>query len=753
MDNSQQSPGSNIFSDSFGRPLRIFVEASSVVERPKLIRLLRTHGAQIEQWVKNSDIILVDETVPDSLIFAAQWPQKHALSYRWAHQAVRDGRCRGASENWGGHLVRVEVPDAPDRKSPLPTPRQTPIAEGYPAPLPSGTPIPAPLQRASGSPAFFPNADQPPPYSIQLPPQAAVPIVNPDASGYSVQSVPSIVPNLAAAPAPVLQTLLDMLARGAANSIVAPYQQIPNPQLQFTAPYPTAASSSANFVAVPNTQLAYTQSLQEPSNSSSLQQTSQAIYRGSQCVSRSATPDLYAQSGSGKRKSTHRDEPSASAQLRTKGKTRAETPEPPRKQRHHTEEREQPERSHAPIKSDPNDSNGVAKIFTKKHGQSLRFVVDMAVRNRRDVLVEIKKYGGTIVPDIVDADYVILSPHADNFENELRQTLVMDIPAVLPDFIYSCVQEGTILDEEEFSYDGVLVKGKRGKPNYPIDLAAMRAALRPAKPEPRKRGRPKAANKDRKKTTSKKTPRVVSTASSASPAQARNKSAANISAPESHSVAEGAYGTSQSSSVQQPDLHDIDGHHDIPRSPSPTPPASLKVVESGGKARFTSEDEDYFTIYVAHLLRHDPHISTKHMAEKLHQKLSHHSQGSWANYCRKKYDDVELVRRRAFIAWRKRESSAPTNAPAVTNVSSVTQEMPVSNFIVEDLDIIVGYLSGGVPEGLSDDEAFKQLALQVGANSHLVLFHFLTETSSILAEQLLHGSNSGTTIMKQFCPG
>lgn len=41
MDNSPQTPLSTIFTDRSGRPLRIFVEASNVLDRPRLIRTLR----------------------------------------------------------------------------------------------------------------------------------------------------------------------------------------------------------------------------------------------------------------------------------------------------------------------------------------------------------------------------------------------------------------------------------------------------------------------------------------------------------------------------------------------------------------------------------------------------------------------------------------------------------------------------------------------------------------------------------------
>ena len=66
--------------------------------------------------VKDADILLVDESVPDSLAFADQWPDKTVLSFRWVHQAVKHGRYFGAEDDWGGYLVRGRPFDSSDTK-------------------------------------------------------------------------------------------------------------------------------------------------------------------------------------------------------------------------------------------------------------------------------------------------------------------------------------------------------------------------------------------------------------------------------------------------------------------------------------------------------------------------------------------------------------------------------------------------------------------------------------------------------------
>lgn len=130
MMDSPSGSASPIFTDAQNQPLQIFVEASNIKDRPKLIRSLRVglslkspcgmyspraqrYGAKIEHRPADAHIILVDETAPDSVIFAAEWPHKLVLDFRWVHKAIREGRYCGPSEQWGGCCVRVHTPDSP----------------------------------------------------------------------------------------------------------------------------------------------------------------------------------------------------------------------------------------------------------------------------------------------------------------------------------------------------------------------------------------------------------------------------------------------------------------------------------------------------------------------------------------------------------------------------------------------------------------------------------------------------------------
>ena len=93
--------------------------------------------------------------------------------------------------------------------------------------------------------------------------------------------------------------------------------------------------------------------------------------------------------------------------------------------------------------------------------------------------------------------------------------------------------------------------------------------------------------------------------------------------------------------------------------------------------------------------------------------MPHHTDNSWATYARREHGSeiIEKARKKAYIALRKRQALAK-HQPTLTHEQQHTDQHG-TNYVAEDLDIIVRYLSDGVPDEVSDDEAFARLAQTV----------------------------------------
>ncbi|OBZ79371.1 hypothetical protein A0H81_01035 [Grifola frondosa] len=99
-----------IFRTSTG-PIHVFVEASDILNRPKLIRALRNAGALISHSPADAHIILVDSSTDAGLRFVTDWgsdPGKVVLDAQWAWKSIKRGRLYLEDEGWGGFQARGE---------------------------------------------------------------------------------------------------------------------------------------------------------------------------------------------------------------------------------------------------------------------------------------------------------------------------------------------------------------------------------------------------------------------------------------------------------------------------------------------------------------------------------------------------------------------------------------------------------------------------------------------------------------------
>ncbi|KAF9455082.1 hypothetical protein P691DRAFT_716285 [Macrolepiota fuliginosa MF-IS2] len=213
-----------------GTRIQIFVEAGGILNRPRLIRNLKKHDAVICSDPKNAQIILVNAESWQGKEFIREWGKdqnKVVLSYAWVTKCISVGKPLLVADNWGDCLTRddglpIVKPVANGEggevatKSPLPTPRETPIEAGPASALPKKfkmSDLPAKrrstdrtlpqIETMPVSPAIPPTM-QPQPQS-QTQPQST-PIHSPSATdSMSVftqqqQTMPFTMPNGAMAP-------------------------------------------------------------------------------------------------------------------------------------------------------------------------------------------------------------------------------------------------------------------------------------------------------------------------------------------------------------------------------------------------------------------------------------------------------------------------------------------------------------------------------------------------------------------------
>jgi len=100
----------SIFLNVTGAPLQIFVEASSVHQRPKLVRKMGGFGAAIATNAKEADILLAEPNTKEAVELLDAWGEdKPVLSARWAWRCMDLWTFLGPADNWGGFKLDREA--------------------------------------------------------------------------------------------------------------------------------------------------------------------------------------------------------------------------------------------------------------------------------------------------------------------------------------------------------------------------------------------------------------------------------------------------------------------------------------------------------------------------------------------------------------------------------------------------------------------------------------------------------------------
>ncbi|PIL31877.1 hypothetical protein GSI_06581 [Ganoderma sinense ZZ0214-1] len=726
-----------LFVDSANRPLKVFVDAA-VVNRVKVGRSLKKGGANIIKDLKDADIIIVETESQTGDTTAADWgSEKVVLEPGWVSHSVQRGKVFLENEKWGGFEVVTTPVGADTGVNHLPTPRVTPseaklspneppmpnqhrltdasqaaAAAGSPGPPPSQFPQQAAFQVSGGQhigampmATISPDAQVVVPANL-LPPNLLWSLVNQAGIGIPMQ-------------VPQFQTLPMAMAQGG----------FPQQGIQFMTPgmFPQGGfipqgGYPQQMMGIPMSQPM--QDIQPPSGELAHASASPDVHSRNDSVAeshRGSPMDQDDPSPSLKRK-TRPSDASGSGSKKKKGKAR-EGDRPLK----HARLSESCDEAPLPFSDSPppatqhrrQTSDHIGSLFVKHNGHPYTFFVQIEIRNRSKLADAIKKNGGKIAPDIAKVDFVILAhPSQRNFEEWLRQSNYFGKLPIKPQWIYRSVERGKILDFMEFLYEGFEVEKKRGRPGASGQRYVLKVVKSPTEegtaseedqledeheedeevdePAPKSKGKEKVAVKKptivKKETVkaekkAKERKAAKKTEQRAEPAKIKAKSKTKSKEPSSTPTQSGRW------------------------EPSPPPPTRTEPHSRGHL--YTKEDRDYCDEYIPILLSRDYTMTTMQIAEKLNEKMPHHSTKSWATHMSTSPLREKMLnwKKRAGIRHRKdagqrsaskedRQSTPPGGGPSK---SLAAPQM------IDPFQIIASFFAQGNADALTDEEVWRMM--------------------------------------------
>lgn len=371
----------------------------------------------------------------------------------------------------------------------------------------------------------------------------------------------------------------------------------------------------------------------------------------------------------------------------------------------------------------------------------------------------LQKHGGKLVPDIADADYVILGSHsARTFEERLKQAGNYGKLAVRPQWVFKCVEENEIVDLDEFVFEGLKVEKKRGRPSANGKRLIITGPNAPSTSKTPK-GKASQLLQDEDEDMAEDEEEVEDAlvkgkAKSAAKGKAAPKEPVKKEKAEKKPAKPGpkastskGEGTSKSQSKGKAALAKSAERSVSPkRYWRPSPPPPTRVVEHmPGKNMYTKEDDDYVDEYLPILFFRDPDITLSAMSEKLHAKvrfislevicmlmififvnlqMPHHTQKSWQSRIShpSRRDKFEKMRRQAHIA-RRKAAAAPSTQPLPEPVdSSISEAAQMASAPAQattppaSIDLFTAlakFFAAGGADNLEDTEVWKAIHRQV----------------------------------------
>ncbi|KAF8202872.1 hypothetical protein BJ912DRAFT_1101632 [Pholiota molesta] len=684
-------PVPNIFKNSDGSPLQIFAEAGHIQNRPQLVRRLKKFGAAISIDPRDAQVILVNPESTQGRLFVRNWghdTDKVVLDSAWAKKCFEAQKALLEDDEYGGYLLMDdgrplegdENEESEDEikqselspylpctlRSPLPTPRATPIepvqsrlkAEQRPSPIPLNPP----------SARVSPHLPIPGP---SITPEA--PAATPTFNGMDMAAMAQFMQQFAAPPPPTQLPL--MMQHQAAMLQMFPFAN-PQQNMQNDPFWQAVRDTMMNKGLYPSqtqpppSQLPHN-IYSQPLATSPVQQ---QVLPFPPVPAAGEPLDYYAES------SSHR------SSAKSKEKRRAMSPSAKRRKTssgsfQEASSRLKPAKTNGSTMGPPADR----KLFTTRSGRELAFFVQVGGHNRFQLVQDIKKNGGTIVSNIADADYVILYQvhgyRTDKMhESFLYQAQSADLPAVPARFVIDCMAQRTLLDPTPYLFEPGKHKRKRG-------LAAR--SISPMSPESEDEDdveeiSDREANsylEDRKR-HDKHQDSTVDHENLKIYIPAEKDRTASTSSIKASTSSNGNIANEPSAPKKKrgrPRKYDPTTTSAGPRSislsypPSPRVPGAHTQVPYGKGFKFSPEENEFATAYAKVLIERDYTISTSAIGNAMYQKLPHHTQKSWrAHLPTLLGSNLDEWRKRAGIAFRKAQSATRTSSSGTPIASTFT---------------------------------------------------------------------------------
>ncbi|TDL28612.1 hypothetical protein BD410DRAFT_834679 [Rickenella mellea] len=460
----------SIFVDNTGKPLPVIVEPNGVKENvPKLVRTLRRLGAEICHDLSVAHIILVDPQTKEGRKSIRDWgidPTKAVLDFSWVNKCVKAGHALLENERWGGcgdlecgNLSEDEEEDQVETaigKTFLPTPRPTPTeifapsrpakrqktedesANRIGATVVDDLPIESehllyphsPTQSAT----LGPRITSPPPESANLPSrfmsQALVPadsMIQPQQQQWEM-----------------MWAMMQNFSQWNGHQNYHPHNSTMPPMPPMPIPFnPFPAFTQNSFPPFPQP---------FPSQPPTLEPERESIER-------QLDPYSVAASNTNNWKvplTPQRDD------TFTSKRRRSNSPRPTEVSGSFLS----PDRLSSNASTTSSDDQSV-QIFVTRKGKPMLFFLQVDIRNRMQILQQIKKYGGKITSDIDMADFVILATQGTSFPKLLKETALAKKVALRGSFVQACIDATSIVDQQDFIIEKAPTPKQKGRPRKP----------------------------------------------------------------------------------------------------------------------------------------------------------------------------------------------------------------------------------------------------------------------------------------------
>ncbi|KAF8632545.1 hypothetical protein AX15_001760 [Amanita polypyramis BW_CC] len=671
-----------IFCDDDGHPLRVFVEACGIVHRPKLVRTLKKAGAEICNDPKQAQIILVDSRTYEGRKFIRDWGDdvnKVVLEYAWVSNSLAAARALKEGDQWGNCLTHddglpldsdANFDDEITNKSPLPTPRITPVGTSV---APAKAAEKHRLSTASvGQSSKVANVTIQDHEPFSMTQSSTMPFESAASSSSSAQNNGLRIPT---PDAQILSNTIQQLAPGFLPyqpGVISPVQfmqqsmqagmmapmtqlqvwaQMMGPMLSQGAPQlnsdpfaislidalrahgmvsysiPQSREGSGTLPGQPDSGNSEPPEVVHPPTAV-LPESDMVTTRFPTPAQASPVPHEVETSITGHppqigRRSAHLvrpsspPEPSGSSVSQSKRQKRKDkSPEGRRKTIAYIGPTRSLYSTESPTRAP--QENQSHKIFLNDKGRAMSFFVQVDQPSRLNVVSSIKKNGGKISNAQTTADYAILYSHSKTFIDLLTSTVEAGKIAVSAAFIHDSIKESALLDPTQYKFRLPGKAKKRATAHYSSndveEVPATEAA--PKRKLTQNQGH-----------------------------QEKGKRAKQEDEPLNVNV----------QSLVKLEPEEVQLAFKQPRVPSPTPPPVHTQQSTTRGFKYPDIEREYALKYMKILLERDHQMSTHAMAEYLYRKLPHHTLKSWRSYISSVIfrDEVDKLRKKAAIAYKK----------------------------------------------------------------------------------------------------